>query len=110
MGPGEFYIKMNDVDWNYEIALSIFAEEGYDDLPAGTYTVGSENLPGTLSTKSYIDTYSPSYTSYYFKSGTLVVDFNEGIHTMTFTGVCESYTAEKKVRIKFSGVIGIVEF
>lgn len=110
MEPGEFYIKMNDVDWNYEIALSIFAEEGYDDLPAGTYTVGSENLPGTLSTKSYIDTYSPSYTSYYFKSGTLVVDFNEGIHTMTFTGVCESYTAEKKVRIKFSGVIGIVEF
>ena len=61
---GEFYVKMNDADWNYEMVVDFFADADAAKLPAGTYTYSAENKPGTFGAKSCLNTYSQSGQTY----------------------------------------------
>lgn len=64
--PGEFYIKLNDSSYIYEMAVDFFAAAGSARLPEGTYTASDDNTPFTYSTRSYMNFYSP-YASLTFQ-------------------------------------------
>ena len=66
---GEFYIKMNDAAWNYEMAIDLFADAAAEKIPAGTYTYSAENTPGTFGSKSYADMYTPNMGNCRFADG-----------------------------------------
>ena len=66
---GEFYIKMNDNAWNYEMAIDLFADAAAEKIPAGTYTYSAENTPGTFGNKSYADMYKPNMGNCRFADG-----------------------------------------
>ncbi len=68
---GEYYMKMNDSDWSYEMAIDFYADAKSQKLPAGTYTLSSEKTPGTFNTRSYLSIYSPS-ADYKFADGSTV--------------------------------------
>lgn len=77
---GNFYIKLNDKSWKYEMGLDFYAAPGSQSLPAGTYTIGEEGVPGSLGKSSYLDTYNPSSNNY-FQSGTVTVTKAGGVYT-----------------------------
>ena len=68
---GEFYIKLNDADWTFEMAVDIYADRTATLLPAGTYNFSDSKDPGTFTSKSYMDLYYP-YTSYKFAEGSTI--------------------------------------
>lgn len=68
---GEFYIKLNDADWTFEMAVDIYADRTATLLPAGTYTFSDSKDPGTFTSKSYMDLYYP-YTTYKFAEGSTI--------------------------------------
>lgn len=59
--PGEFYVKLNDANWNWNIVFDFYAAADAATLPAGTYNFNADNTPGTYGSKSYIECYSPSF-------------------------------------------------
>ena len=74
---GEFYVKMNDSDWSYEMAIDIFADENATKMPAGTYTYSTSKAAGTFGERSRISLYNPSST-YSFAEGSTVKLSYEG--------------------------------
>lgn len=56
---GQFYVKMNDADWNYEIAMVMVADKEAQTLPVGTYKFSDSTSPGSLTSLSYVDTFNP---------------------------------------------------
>ncbi len=60
--PGDFYIKFNDADWAYEMAVVFTADSDAAYLPAGKYTYSETRMPGTISPRSYVDAYKPYAT------------------------------------------------
>lgn len=74
---GEFYVKMNDSDWSYEMALDIFADENATKMPAGTYTYATTKAVGTFGERSRISLYNPS-SSYSFAEGSTIKISYEG--------------------------------
>lgn len=105
---GEFYIKLNDADWNFEMAVDIYADRAATLLPAGTYTFSDSKEPGTFTSKSYMDLYSP-YTSYTFAEGsTITVTEVEGGLRLVMDFVA---TNGDEFRVVFEGEItGTPEF
>lgn len=78
--PGTFYVKFNDTDWKYDIAMIFNAATDATTLPAGTYTLSEVVAPGTISTQSYLDRYYP-YNSYRLAAGSQVtVECTDGIY------------------------------
>lgn len=57
---GQFYVKFNDANWAYEMAMVLIADKDAQTLPAGTYTLKEGTAPFTLSTASYVDCYNPN--------------------------------------------------
>lgn len=74
---GEFYVKMNDAAWSYEMAIDFFADENATKLPAGTYTYATDKAVGTFGERSRISLYNPS-GSYKFATGSIVKVSYEG--------------------------------
>lgn len=68
---GEFYVKMNDAAWSYEMVIDFFADANATKLPAGTYTYATDKSAGTFGTRSSIDIYNPS-CNYKFATGSTV--------------------------------------
>lgn len=58
---GQFYIKFNDADWKYDIAMVFQADESVTTLPEGTYTYSETPVPGSILQTSYVDGYSPNF-------------------------------------------------
>ena len=75
--PGNFYFKMNDADWNYEMAIDFFTNADATKLPAGTYTYSAERNVGTFGSRSYLNTYSPN-NNFKFAEGSTVTVAYEG--------------------------------
>ena len=107
---GEFYVKMNDQNWTFEMAIDFFADPSATLLPAGTYVYATENKPGTFSSKSYLDIYSPSYAGCKMKEGSVITVTEDGenrtldmllllddgrLAKVTFTGLIEGTPAFK---------------
>ena len=105
---GEFYIKLNDAVWTFEMAVDIYADRAATLLPAGTYTFSDSKEPGTFTSKSYMDLYSP-YTSYTFAEGsTITVTEVEGGLRLVMDFVA---TNGDEFRVVFEGEItGTPEF
>lgn len=59
---GDFYVKFNDAEYNYEMAMILTAQESDKTLPAGEYILSDTRAPFTISTASYINQYSPFET------------------------------------------------
>ncbi len=57
--PGEFYLKLNDENWKYEMVLDFFVEPGATAIPAGTYNLSEDLTAPCYGPKSAIDFYSP---------------------------------------------------
>lgn len=74
---GEYYFKMNDALWKYEMAIDFYADASSTKLPEGTYTYSDSKAAGTFGTRSYLDVYSPSNT-YKFAEGSTVKVSYEG--------------------------------
>lgn len=72
--PGEFYLKLNDSGWNFEMVLQLFAAADATELPAGTYEWADTKVPGTIGEKTSIDIYyNQPVAGGYIKSGKAVV-------------------------------------
>lgn len=71
--PGEFYLRLNDSDWTFEMVLQLFGNASDSELQAGTYTFADTNAAGTMGAKTSIDTYSLPVSGGYIKSGKAVV-------------------------------------
>lgn len=56
---GTFYVKFNDADWTYEMALVFNADAAATALPAGTYKLSDLGGEGTLTSASYVSISSP---------------------------------------------------
>lgn len=108
--PGEFYLKLNDSNWNYELTLDLYADETDTALPAGTYTLSrsDDHAIGTMYyQKSSIDIYDTEVSS--DKRGN--VRFSEA--TLTVTKAGNTYTLvlettlmnELKYKITYTGEI-----
>ncbi|MDE5637068.1 MAG: hypothetical protein K2I43_03475, partial [Alistipes sp.] len=80
--PGEYYIKLNDTDWKFELALDIFADPQSTTLPEGTYTVGTGTNPGTIGPASGIDIYKPFSAHERFATGTVTVTKAGDVYTL----------------------------
>ena len=87
--PGEYYLKLNDADWKFEMVLDLYADPTSTTLPAGTYTVGADKTPGTVGPASCIDIYSP-YSNDRFSEGTVVVTKEGNTYTLDMNLVGES--------------------
>lgn len=81
--PGEFYLKLNDSDWTFEMVLQFIGSETDKELAAGTYEVATTNAAGTLGAKSGIDMYSQPVSGGKFVSGKAVVTKSGSEYTIT---------------------------
>jgi len=104
---GEYYIKMNDSDWSYEMAVDFYALAGTAKLPAGTYRYGSDNAAGTFGPKSYINTYTPSSNYRFAEGSTVEVSYEGEIITMAFNLVTGD---GRKFDMTYSGEITFPPF
>ena len=78
--PGTFYVKFNDVDWKYDIALVFNAAADATVLPAGEYTYSEIGGVGTVTRSSYFDRYYPT-RNYRLAPGSKVkVTTEEGVY------------------------------
>lgn len=101
---GEFYVKMNDASWNYEMAIDLYADASATAIPAGTYTYSTENTPGTFGPKSYIDLYTPNLGNLRFAEGSTVEVSYEGDNiTMVFS--LEPAGQDKVLKMTYTGPI-----
>lgn len=83
MSQGEFYVKMNDADWNCEMVIDFFADKDATLLPAGTYTYSDAKTPGTFGPLSVVDLYNPSTSNRMTEGSVVNVEEINGIYTIT---------------------------
>lgn len=86
---GNMYVKFNDDNWECAVGLDFYTETSAKVLPAGTYVYSTENNPGTISPKSYIET---TGTSYLKEGSTVVVSENAGVYSIEMTLIKDNGT------------------
>lgn len=103
--PGNFYVKFNDADWKYDIAVIFTADPSATTLPAGTYNASAAGTPGTFSTeRSYFDMYSPNASLKFMEGSKIVVVRNGDDYDMTFTAILsDGRTANLTYKGKITG-------
>lgn len=74
---GDFYVKFNDADWRYEMAVVFTGESTDTELQPGVYTYSDIRRPGTISPASYVDMYRPN-ANLRLESGSSVTVEKEG--------------------------------
>lgn len=82
---GDFYVKMNDANWKYEMAFVFTSDAAAQVLPAGTYTYSETRMPGTISPASYVDTYSPNANLRLAEGSKIIVTKDGDNYTMEMT-------------------------
>ncbi len=60
--PGEFYMKLNDTNWKYEVVLDFFLEPGSKVIPTGVYNLNENEEAPCYGPYSQVDKYSPNAT------------------------------------------------
>lgn len=103
---GEFYFKMNDSAWSYEMAVDFFADASAAKLPAGTYTYSEEGKPGTFGKRSSLDLYNPSNTYKFAEGSTITVAYEGENITLDMKFVT---TDGRKIDMKYQGSIKFPE-
>lgn len=103
---GEFYFNMNDMAWNYEMAIDFYSAAGSAKLPAGTYTYSESKAAGTFGSRSYIDIYNPS-NSYKFAEGSTVTVSYEGDNITIQMNLVT--TDGRKIDMKYEGPVTFPE-
>ena len=103
---GEFYVKMNDADWNYEMVVDFFADAAAAKLPAGTYTYSAENKPGTFGAKSCLNTYSPNNNFKFAEGSTVTVAYEGENISIKINGIT---TCGRKFDMTYNGKITFPE-
>lgn len=103
---GEFYAKMHDASWSYEMVIDFFAGAKAAKLPAGTYTYSAENTAGTFGSRSCLDIYSPS-ESYKFVEGSTIKVSYEGDNIIMEMDLVT--TDGRKIDMKYEGSITFPE-
>lgn len=68
---GNIYVNIHDDSWSFESSWDFYTDPSATELPAGTYKFSENNEPGTYSSYTYINSYSP-YSTYEAK-GDIVV-------------------------------------
>jgi hypothetical protein len=83
--PGEFYIKLNDSDWKFDVVLDFFTQNASAaELPAGTYEFSENTATGLcFGPKSEITCYSQPVSGGKFKSGKIVVSKSGSNYTIS---------------------------
>ncbi|MDE7403123.1 MAG: hypothetical protein K2M87_06905 [Muribaculaceae bacterium] len=117
---GQFYVKFNDENWGYDIAMVFQADASATTLPAGTYTFTELPATGSLLASSYVDSYKPNSHSTMLEGSQVIVtldgenynmqmnlklsDGREG--TFTYTGPISGTPTftESKIDLQFASV------
>ena len=100
--PGEYYFKMNDSSWSYEMAIDFYAGADTKTLPAGTYTLSDDKASGTFNTRSYLSLYSPSVDYKFAEGSTAVVSYEDSNIRLTLNLVT---TDGRKIDMEYCGEI-----
>ncbi|MDE6669592.1 MAG: hypothetical protein K2K26_07905, partial [Muribaculaceae bacterium] len=85
---GEFYIRFNDTNWNFELITDFFDTTGSTSLTPGVYEYSEDCTPGTYGPKSSLSIYSPYSTNHY--NGPVTVEKNGNVYTITMDLTLES--------------------
>ncbi len=97
---GQFYVKFNDANWSFDMAIDFYAVAGSAALPAGTYSVED----GSIGSKSYVELYQSSVTARHdLSAGTIEVSKEDNVYavSMNLTSKIESTL----LKITFTGEI-----
>lgn len=104
--PGEFYLKFNDLNYSYEMAVDFFTQAGEKKLPAGQYTYSESKEPGTFSQLSYLDIYSPYTSNRFAENSTIDISYDGDIATISMNLILQD---ERVVNLNYSGPIEWLE-
>lgn len=85
MAAGEYYLKLNDANWNYEMTLDLFADPASTFLPAGTYTL-TRSTDQTIGSMSYQGSSIDIYDTEIPSDDRGNVRFSEATLTVTKSG------------------------
>ena len=95
---GNFYVKLNDKAWSFDMALDFKVTPGSGYLPAGVYSIED----GALTELSYIEIYSKKIKSF-FSSGQVEVSREGDVYTIVTS--LESKTESVILKVSYKGVI-----
>lgn len=99
--PGEFFMKLNNSSWEYWLALDFFVSPDATSIPSGTYTFSATPTVGNIGPESYVDIYSPSYSSPDIIAGEVVVTANaDGTAKYVLTGTLSD---DRYIKCTFEG-------
>lgn len=93
---GEFYLKFNNSNWDYEGVFDLFCESGATTIPDGTYNLGADGAPMTYSAKSQVQAYPVDSNIYKFVKP-IVIGTEDGKRTIT-----TSIVTDKGLTFNFS--------
>ena len=93
---GEFYLKFNNSNWDYDGVFDLFCESGATTIPDGTYTLGADGTPMTYSAKSQVQAYPVDSNIYKFVKP-IVIGTEDGKRTIT-----TSIVTDKGLTFNFS--------
>ncbi len=97
---GQFYVKFNDADWTFDMAVDFYAAAGSVILPSGTYSVKD----GSVGAKSYVELYESSVTKRHdLSAGTVEVAKEGNVYTIRMN--LTSKTESALLKITFTGEI-----
>ena len=96
--PGEFYVKLNDADWNYEIVFDFQASADAAYLPSNTYSMDW----GTLLPKTGLTGYYGAPTADALTECEIEVMFENNVYTIEANAVGDNGT---KFHIVYEGKI-----
>lgn len=96
--PGEFYVKLNDADWKYEIVFDFQASAEAAYLPSNTYSMDW----GTLLPKTGLTGYNGAPTADALTECEIEVMFEDNVYTIEANAVGDNGT---KFHIVYEGKI-----
>lgn len=96
--PGEFYVKLNDADWKYEIVFDFQASADAAYLPSNTYSMDW----GTLLPKTGLNGYNGVPTADALTECEIEVMFEDNVYTIEANAVGDNGT---KFHIVYEGKI-----
>ncbi len=102
---GEFYLRLNDEYWNYEMVLDIFCAEGSTVLTDGVYTYSATPKAGNFGPRTVINSYSPHFDSH-ITGGTITVTTDGENTLIELDGIMET---GREVKCVFNGKVSYLK-
>ncbi len=87
---GQFYVKMNDLNWKYEMAMIFVADPSATTLPSGTYTLNDFASTGSLLPGSYVDGYGPNFNAHLSAGSKVIVTEAGGQYNMVLNLILDN--------------------